>query len=196
MTGWFEAGAITERARPLVRSLDFGWGEARGGCCFAMPVVAEGSVAGRGPPGTGVARRGGEAAELGVDGVQGGECSLRSAVPGAGAFAGGQAVSWPPRGLGPCRPAGGSPARRGCGFQAVRVVDSAQRGLEPPAARPLRHRSAPPGGGRAPRSAAFGERSEAVGEKPNGLGNSRRGSSPLGSLLPCAPVSRPGCACV
>lgn len=42
-----------------------------------------------------------------------------------------------------------------------------------------------------PRSATFGERSEEVGEKANGVGKNRRGSWPLGNLLPCTPVATP-----
>lgn len=71
-------------------------------------------------------------------------------------------------------------SRHGCGFQAVPVVDSAQRGLEPPAALPGfgSARLLPPPA-RPP--------SEAGGEKPSRLGNSRRGSEPLGNTPPPFP---------
>lgn len=94
-TWWAGSRLAPSRNKPgaLFQGLDFSWGEARGGFCFAMPVVAEGSVPGRGPPGTGVAQRCGEAAELGVDGVQGGgaRCAPqpreRVPLPGAGLWA-------------------------------------------------------------------------------------------------------------
>lgn len=64
------------------------------------------------------------------------------------------------------------------------MVDSAQRGLEPPAALPGfgSARLLPPPA-RPP--------SEAGGEKPSRLGNSRRGSEPLGNTPPLSPKPPP-----
>jgi len=165
MTGWFEAGAITERARALVRGL----GEA-------AALAAEGAVAGRGPPGTGAAWRGAEAAELGVGGV-------RAALPQSpGARAGTGAV----------------PARRaGPGAERLRLSGGSRGGQRPAGTRTAGSAaaSAPLGSSRRRPGAALGclRRRSGVAERerkqPKALGAARR-SVALRSR------SRPGCAWV
>lgn len=121
-----------------------------------MPVVAEGSAAGRSPPGDqGCLARG----ERQQSWVWRAACGLRSAVPAAGLGAGGSAGRREGR------------SRRGAARLRLRLSGGSRggqrpAGLEPPAALPPRHRSAPPGAGRAPRSAAFGGgRGEAEGAR-------------------------------
>lgn len=78
MTGWLEAGAITERAWALVQGLDFSWERLSlcdaGGC--------RGIRAWEGPPRDRGCLARGRGSEMGVDGTRGAGRRLRRGDPG------------------------------------------------------------------------------------------------------------------
>lgn len=176
MMGWFEAGAITEQARSALSGFQLGRGTGRFLLCDAGGC--RGIRGWEGPPGD----RGcsamwrGSRAGCGWDVGRG--CLCRG--PGGElAAAGARAV-----------PAGGQvPAR-------LRISGGSRGGQRPAGTRTAASAAASASLGSyrrrpRPRSATFGERSEEVGEKANGVGKNRRGSWPLGNLLPCTPVATP-----
>lgn len=78
MTGWLEAGAITERAWALVQCLDFSWER--------LPLCDAGGCRGirgwEGPPRDRGCLARGRGSEMGVDGTRGAGCGSRRAVRG------------------------------------------------------------------------------------------------------------------
>lgn len=111
MTGWLEAGAITERAWALVQGLDFSWER--------LPLCDAGGCRGirgwEGPPRDRGCLARGRGSEMGVDGARGAGCGSRRGDPGptGGSGRGVQAAGAGQRPAGLGRRCGAAPAPRG-----------------------------------------------------------------------------------